>query len=255
MRLSASGVEGSPSAPFWVGLLGCQGCLGLAVFSMSSRSPPCLSPDWPPPPPLGPLPNKDKHCFGPRDLDSWNKLSLATLLDTDVSNPMEYEFNFQLEIRGPCLLAGERELPRPGWGWKEDSRPRRVGERKGREGKLASPDGRQPEAHVPRPRFLLTSMRPKMSLSQGQVSRLSPPSPQWLPQGNVHEDMAVRSPRSSVFFWSHSHKAASCSSPCMAESAGELSKSHHLDPTPELLMTLVWGESWALEHLKVPRRF
>uniref|UniRef100_H0WH27 von Willebrand factor A domain containing 5B1 n=1 Tax=Otolemur garnettii TaxID=30611 RepID=H0WH27_OTOGA len=49
---------------------------------------------------------KDKNCFGTRTLDSWNKLSLATLLDTDVSNPMEYEFNFQLEIRGPCLLAG-----------------------------------------------------------------------------------------------------------------------------------------------------
>uniref|UniRef100_A0A8C0K826 von Willebrand factor A domain containing 5B1 n=1 Tax=Canis lupus dingo TaxID=286419 RepID=A0A8C0K826_CANLU len=49
---------------------------------------------------------KDKHCFGIRTLDSWNKLCLATLLDTDVSNPMEYEFNFQLEIRGPCLLAG-----------------------------------------------------------------------------------------------------------------------------------------------------
>ncbi|XP_019522195.1 PREDICTED: von Willebrand factor A domain-containing protein 5B1 [Hipposideros armiger] len=49
---------------------------------------------------------KDRHCFGTRALDSWNKLCLATLLDTDVSNPMEYEFNFQLEIRGPCLLAG-----------------------------------------------------------------------------------------------------------------------------------------------------
>lgn len=52
--------------------------------------------------------SKDKHCFGIRTLDSWNKLCLATLLDTDVSNPMEYEFNFQLEIRGPCLLAGEK---------------------------------------------------------------------------------------------------------------------------------------------------
>ncbi|KAK2509186.1 hypothetical protein MC885_013047, partial [Smutsia gigantea] len=51
-------------------------------------------------------PGKDRHCFGTRALDSWNKLCLATLLDTDVSNPMEYEFNFQLEIRGPCLLAG-----------------------------------------------------------------------------------------------------------------------------------------------------
>ncbi|XP_066231375.1 von Willebrand factor A domain-containing protein 5B1 [Saccopteryx leptura] len=49
---------------------------------------------------------RDRHCFGTRALDSWNKLCLATLLDTDVSNPMEYEFSFQLEIRGPCLLAG-----------------------------------------------------------------------------------------------------------------------------------------------------
>ncbi|KAF6346013.1 von Willebrand factor A domain containing 5B1 [Rhinolophus ferrumequinum] len=50
--------------------------------------------------------SKARHCFGTRALDSWNKLCLETLLDTDVSNPMEYEFNFQLEIRGPCLLAG-----------------------------------------------------------------------------------------------------------------------------------------------------
>ncbi|XP_029803188.1 von Willebrand factor A domain-containing protein 5B1 isoform X2 [Suricata suricatta] len=49
---------------------------------------------------------KDKHCFGTGALDSWDRLCLATLLDTDVSNPMEYEFNFQLEIRGPFLLAG-----------------------------------------------------------------------------------------------------------------------------------------------------
>ncbi|KAB0380535.1 hypothetical protein FD755_008319 [Muntiacus reevesi] len=49
---------------------------------------------------------RDKHCFGSRALGSWNRLCLSTLLDTDVSNPMEYEFNFQLEIRGPCLLAG-----------------------------------------------------------------------------------------------------------------------------------------------------
>nr|XP_054114797.1 von Willebrand factor A domain-containing protein 5B1 isoform X2 [Callithrix jacchus] len=49
---------------------------------------------------------KDRHCFGAWAPDSWNKLCLATLLNTDVSNPMEYEFSFQLEIRGPCLLAG-----------------------------------------------------------------------------------------------------------------------------------------------------
>ncbi|XP_069893856.1 von Willebrand factor A domain-containing protein 5B1 isoform X2 [Dipodomys merriami] len=50
--------------------------------------------------------SKDRHCFGNRAVDSWNRLCLATLLDTEVSNPMEYDFNFQLEIRGPCLLAG-----------------------------------------------------------------------------------------------------------------------------------------------------
>ncbi|KAM5248203.1 von Willebrand factor A domain-containing protein 5B1 isoform 2-T2 [Ctenodactylus gundi] len=49
---------------------------------------------------------KDQRCLGTRALDPWNKLCLATLLDTEVSNPMEYDFNFQLEIRGPCLLAG-----------------------------------------------------------------------------------------------------------------------------------------------------
>uniref|UniRef100_A0A0D9S8C7 von Willebrand factor A domain containing 5B1 n=1 Tax=Chlorocebus sabaeus TaxID=60711 RepID=A0A0D9S8C7_CHLSB len=49
---------------------------------------------------------KDRHCFSAWASGSWNKLCLATLLNTDVSNPMEYEFNFQLEIRGPCLLAG-----------------------------------------------------------------------------------------------------------------------------------------------------
>ncbi|XP_013009621.2 von Willebrand factor A domain-containing protein 5B1 isoform X2 [Cavia porcellus] len=49
---------------------------------------------------------KETHCYGAQALDSWNKLCLATLLDTEVSNPMEYDFNFQLEIRGPCLLAG-----------------------------------------------------------------------------------------------------------------------------------------------------
>ncbi|XP_011538993.1 von Willebrand factor A domain-containing protein 5B1 isoform X4 [Homo sapiens] len=49
---------------------------------------------------------KDRHCFGAWAPGSWNKLCLATLLNTEVSNPMEYEFNFQLEIRGPCLLAG-----------------------------------------------------------------------------------------------------------------------------------------------------
>ncbi|XP_005394736.1 PREDICTED: von Willebrand factor A domain-containing protein 5B1 isoform X1 [Chinchilla lanigera] len=53
-----------------------------------------------------PTQGKETHCYGTQALDSWNKLCLATLLDTEVSNPMEYDFSFQLEIRGPCLLAG-----------------------------------------------------------------------------------------------------------------------------------------------------
>lgn len=81
------------------------GAPGTHPHSLSSHAPPS---------PLSTLPSKDRHCFGPRALDSWNKLCLATLLDTNVSNPMEYDFNFQLEIRGPCLLAGEQGLPRAG---------------------------------------------------------------------------------------------------------------------------------------------
>lgn len=57
------------------------------------------------------LSSKDPHCFGTQTKDSYNRLCLATLLDTKVTNPMEYEFKFQLEIRGPCLLAGKREMP------------------------------------------------------------------------------------------------------------------------------------------------
>ncbi|XP_053516173.1 von Willebrand factor A domain-containing protein 5B1 isoform X1 [Artibeus jamaicensis] len=49
---------------------------------------------------------KDWRCSSPWAQDSCHKLCLATLWDTTVSNPMEYEFSFQLEIRGPCLLAG-----------------------------------------------------------------------------------------------------------------------------------------------------
>ena len=72
-----------------------------------------------------PFSSKDRHCFGAWDPGSWNKLCLATLLNTDVSNPMEYEFNFQLEIRGPCLLAGERETSR--WdGWPSGQKPKAV---------------------------------------------------------------------------------------------------------------------------------
>uniref|UniRef100_A0A4W3H325 von Willebrand factor A domain containing 5B1 n=1 Tax=Callorhinchus milii TaxID=7868 RepID=A0A4W3H325_CALMI len=37
---------------------------------------------------------------------SGNRLCLARCLDEEVTNPSVYEFSFQLEIRGPCLLAG-----------------------------------------------------------------------------------------------------------------------------------------------------
>lgn len=81
--------------------------------------------------------SKDPHCFGIQTVNSWNGLCLATLLDTEVTNPMEYEFNFQLEIRGPCLLAGERALPRPketkktkGDGVSDPKPPERLGDKK-----------------------------------------------------------------------------------------------------------------------------
>ena len=48
-----------------------------------------------------------------------------------MSNPMEYEFNFQLEIRGPCLLAGERSYLDPDRAGKKIPDP---GVGRGREG-------------------------------------------------------------------------------------------------------------------------
>uniref|UniRef100_A0A8D2QBM7 von Willebrand factor A domain containing 5B1 n=1 Tax=Zonotrichia albicollis TaxID=44394 RepID=A0A8D2QBM7_ZONAL len=35
-----------------------------------------------------------------------SRFCLAQLLDSEPTNPFEYEFSFHLEIRGPCLLAG-----------------------------------------------------------------------------------------------------------------------------------------------------
>ncbi|XP_056364199.1 von Willebrand factor A domain-containing protein 5B1 [Oenanthe melanoleuca] len=46
-------------------------------------------------------PRPDKHLCG-----SGSRFCLAQLLDSEATNPFEYEFSFQLEIRGPCLLAG-----------------------------------------------------------------------------------------------------------------------------------------------------
>uniref|UniRef100_H3BGV1 von Willebrand factor A domain containing 5B1 n=1 Tax=Latimeria chalumnae TaxID=7897 RepID=H3BGV1_LATCH len=55
------------------------------------------------------LRNKDRHhCgLGPQDQStSTNQFCLSRLLEHEATNPMEYDFNFHLEIRGPCLLAG-----------------------------------------------------------------------------------------------------------------------------------------------------
>ncbi|XP_064161735.1 von Willebrand factor A domain-containing protein 5B1-like isoform X1 [Anguilla rostrata] len=52
---------------------------------------------------------KDRHqcALGPHDQTSANSpLCLAWLLEEEAINSIDYEFNFQLEIRGPCLLAG-----------------------------------------------------------------------------------------------------------------------------------------------------
>ncbi|XP_019355584.2 von Willebrand factor A domain-containing protein 5B1 isoform X1 [Alligator mississippiensis] len=48
----------------------------------------------------------DRHNSGAGGLDQGHKLCLARLLESEASNPTEYEFSFHLEIRGPCLLAG-----------------------------------------------------------------------------------------------------------------------------------------------------
>ncbi|XP_036386646.1 von Willebrand factor A domain-containing protein 5B1-like [Megalops cyprinoides] len=52
---------------------------------------------------------KDRHhcALGPHDQGSTNsQLCLAWLLEEEPINSIDYEFNFQLEIRGPYLLAG-----------------------------------------------------------------------------------------------------------------------------------------------------
>ncbi|KAF4801403.1 von Willebrand factor A domain-containing protein 5B1 isoform X5 [Turdus rufiventris] len=48
----------------------------------------------------------DKHHCGSGSPEQGSRFCLAELLDSEATNPFEYEFSFQLEIRGPCLLAG-----------------------------------------------------------------------------------------------------------------------------------------------------
>nr|XP_056721339.1 von Willebrand factor A domain-containing protein 5B1 [Euleptes europaea] len=49
---------------------------------------------------------RDRHYCGTSTPDLDGKFCLARLLETEATNPTEYEFSFYLEIRGPCLLAG-----------------------------------------------------------------------------------------------------------------------------------------------------
>ncbi|XP_014737136.1 PREDICTED: von Willebrand factor A domain-containing protein 5B1 [Sturnus vulgaris] len=48
----------------------------------------------------------DKHLCGSGSPEQGSRFCLAQLLDSEATNPFEYEFSFHLEIRGPCLLAG-----------------------------------------------------------------------------------------------------------------------------------------------------
>ncbi|XP_039940680.1 von Willebrand factor A domain-containing protein 5B1 [Hirundo rustica] len=48
----------------------------------------------------------DKLLCGSGSPEQGSRFCLAQLLDSEATNPFEYEFSFHLEIRGPCLLAG-----------------------------------------------------------------------------------------------------------------------------------------------------
>uniref|UniRef100_A0A8C0J820 von Willebrand factor A domain containing 5B1 n=1 Tax=Chelonoidis abingdonii TaxID=106734 RepID=A0A8C0J820_CHEAB len=49
---------------------------------------------------------RDRHSCGAGSPNPANKFCLAHLLESEATNPTEYEFSFHLEIRGPCVLAG-----------------------------------------------------------------------------------------------------------------------------------------------------
>lgn len=52
------------------------------------------------------FPGRDKHSCGSGSPEQGSGFCLAQLLESEATNPFEYEFSFHLEIRGPCLLAG-----------------------------------------------------------------------------------------------------------------------------------------------------
>ncbi|XP_072465242.1 von Willebrand factor A domain-containing protein 5B1 isoform X2 [Notamacropus eugenii] len=52
-------------------------------------------------------PRGNKNTCMPKNSEASSKpLHIAQLLGNEIANPKEYDFSFQLEIRGPCLLAG-----------------------------------------------------------------------------------------------------------------------------------------------------
>ncbi|KFP85537.1 von Willebrand factor A domain-containing protein 5B1, partial [Acanthisitta chloris] len=53
-----------------------------------------------------PLTGRDKHLCGLGSPEQGSRFCLAQVLQSEATNPSEYEFSFHLEIRGPCLLAG-----------------------------------------------------------------------------------------------------------------------------------------------------
>lgn len=52
------------------------------------------------------LTTRDKHPCALGSPEQGSRFCLTQLLDSEATNPFEYEFSFHLEIRGPCLLAG-----------------------------------------------------------------------------------------------------------------------------------------------------
>lgn len=51
--------------------------------------------------------DRQTSASSPHDqIPNYPQLSLTSLLEEETINSMDYEFNFQLEIRAPYLLAG-----------------------------------------------------------------------------------------------------------------------------------------------------
>jgi hypothetical protein len=111
---------------------------------------------------------------------------------------MEYDFNFQLEIRGPCLLAGEKELlrlagaqrsPKVERGLQTQRPPGRGKKRLAR--KPIIPDRRQAKAH--RAKWTPISHSPNKLPTDKPLPKPLTPIP-VASLGNVHQGMMVLGP-------------------------------------------------------------